>query len=227
MSSSQAEKARSTILASHPLNGGCLCAGVEFVIAKGTLLRPLIACHCHECRRLSGSFVIATKVESVAISYKKHETLTWYASSGWARRGFCRNCGSQLFFQIRRTSDDKPDADTGADTGADAGADSDSCEDNMQPPDMQPPNLQALNLQPLNLQALNSNSSISIMLGALAEGDNLPFAGHIFTSQAHPALAELSCSPLCERWGEQSLTDALAQQGWDTSKDDIARDKSL
>ena len=180
------------MLATSEIDGGCLCHGVEFVIARGAKLRPLVACHCEECRKLSGSFVIATKVASAALAYKKHETLSWYPSSSWARRGFCQRCGSQLFFQMRKACKEQCGED---------------------------------------IQELNSNASISIMLGALAPDhpalESLPFVGHIFTSQAHPALESLSSSIKCERWGEQPLVAALAKQGWDNDKDAIERDKSL
>lgn len=182
LSSSHRGENQSAIVASLELKGGCLCGGVEFVIAEGTMLRPLIACHCEDCRQLSGSFVMASKVESAALSYKKRETLRWYASSSWARRAFCHRCGSQLFYQTRQTSEE---------------------------------------IDEENLQALNSDSSISIMLGAFAhrQGDAMPFVGHIFTSQAHPALEKLSCSPMCKRWDEQPLIDALVQLGWEADKD--------
>ena len=46
----------------------------------------------------------------------------------------------------------------------------------------------------------------------------MPFVGHIFTSQAHPALEKLSGSPMCKRWDEQPLIDALVQLGWEADK---------
>ena len=184
----------SAILATSELEGGCLCGGVKFVIARGAKLRPLVACHCEECRKLSGSFVIATKVASAALAYKKHETLSWYPSSSWARRGFCQRCGSQLFYQMRKTSQNQDEN-------------------------------QGENQDEEDMQKLSSNASISIMLGALAQDHpalkSLPFVGHIFTSQAHPALESLSSATKCERWGEQSLVAELAKQGWNTDKDAI------
>ncbi len=87
------------------LTGGCLCGGVSFTIKEGTKLRPLIACHCEQCRKTSGSFVIATKIKSSTLSYSKSETLVWYTSSEWAQRGFCSRCGSLLFYQRQRNED--------------------------------------------------------------------------------------------------------------------------
>ena len=59
-------------------------------------LRPVIACHCSQCRKSSGHFVAATSAarDKVAITGE----VTWYQSSERARRGFCATCGSQMFF---------------------------------------------------------------------------------------------------------------------------------
>ena len=40
--------------------GGCLCGAVRFT-AEGPF-RPVVACHCSQCRRTSGNFVAATGV---------------------------------------------------------------------------------------------------------------------------------------------------------------------
>jgi hypothetical protein len=38
------------------------------------------------------------------LTFQADEALTWYASSDFAKRGFCRICGSSLFYKIH----DKP-----------------------------------------------------------------------------------------------------------------------
>lgn len=74
--------------------GGCLCGAVRYQ-ARGAL-RPVIACHCMQCRKTSGHHVAATSAprNSVEIS----GDVTWFASSPDARRGFCGICGSNLFW---------------------------------------------------------------------------------------------------------------------------------
>lgn len=59
-------------------------------------LRPVIACHCTQCRKTSGHHVAATSAlrDRVAID----GAVTWYRSSPTARRGFCPVCGSNLFW---------------------------------------------------------------------------------------------------------------------------------
>lgn len=74
--------------------GGCLCGAVTYVVTGA--LRPVVACHCVQCRKTSGHYVSATSAarRDVAID----GSVTWYQSSEQARRGFCGTCGSNLFW---------------------------------------------------------------------------------------------------------------------------------
>ncbi|MBK8159708.1 MAG: GFA family protein [Rhodospirillaceae bacterium] len=81
----------------HHVKGGCLCGAVRYEVTGP--LRPVIACHCSQCRRVSGHFTAATAAAHENISITGGETLTWFVSSDTARRGFCRLCGSNLFWQ--------------------------------------------------------------------------------------------------------------------------------
>ena len=77
--------------------GGCLCGGVRYRVAGP--LRPIIYCHCGQCRRTSGHFVAATAADADALEIVADESLAWFASSEHASRGFCRRCGSSLFWR--------------------------------------------------------------------------------------------------------------------------------
>lgn len=84
-------------MSTAPTNSGhCLCGAVSFRIIGE--LRPIIYCHCEQCRRSSGHYVAATACRRAQISFDADETLTWYRSSPDAQRGFCRTCGSSLFW---------------------------------------------------------------------------------------------------------------------------------
>ena len=75
-------------------SGSCLCGAVTYQVTGP--LRPVIACHCAQCRKSSGHHVAATSAarEDIEISGE----VTWYPSSKTARRGFCGICGSNLFW---------------------------------------------------------------------------------------------------------------------------------
>ncbi len=77
--------------------GRCQCGGVEFTV-NGPL-RDVVYCHCKMCRRLTGHLVAATACAPSHLSMEKTGTLRWYASSPEASRGFCGNCGSNLFWK--------------------------------------------------------------------------------------------------------------------------------
>lgn len=77
--------------------GGCLCGRVRYWTSGP--LRPIIACHCGQCRRTSGHFVAATRVPRSEFRLDRDEGLRWYESSPGIQRGFCAVCGSSLFWQ--------------------------------------------------------------------------------------------------------------------------------
>lgn len=76
------------------MNGGCLCGAVRYRVDGP--LRPVIACHCRQCRKTSGHHVAATSAarEAVAVTGE----VRWFRASDTARRGFCPVCGSHLFW---------------------------------------------------------------------------------------------------------------------------------
>jgi hypothetical protein len=83
--------------ASTTHHGGCLCGAVRYTI-NGPM-RNVIACHCSQCRRTSGHYAAMSSAPSASIAVASDETLCWYRSSATAERGFCRVCGSNLFWR--------------------------------------------------------------------------------------------------------------------------------
>lgn len=81
----------------HELSGSCLCGRIRWH-ARGPF-RHVVACHCRECRKWSGHFFPGIRCRSERIVIKREEALRWYRSSEFARRGFCGECGSSLFWQ--------------------------------------------------------------------------------------------------------------------------------
>ncbi|MDJ0627045.1 MAG: GFA family protein [Rhodobacter sp.] len=77
-----------------PVSGSCLCGQVRFQVTGP--LRPVVACHCVQCRKTSGHFVAATSAPREAVRIVGD--VTWYRSSETARRGFCGTCGASLFW---------------------------------------------------------------------------------------------------------------------------------
>ncbi len=76
--------------------GSCNCGGVRFR-TRGQL-REVLFCHCSQCRKQTGLYYAATNVLNRDIDMEGVDNITWYQSSTSARRGFCKICGSALFW---------------------------------------------------------------------------------------------------------------------------------
>ncbi len=81
--------------------GKCLCG--EVAVTVTTRDNTVAACHCNMCRKWSGGVLFA--LESVAdVSIRGEDHVTIYASSEWAERGFCKHCGTHLFYRLQDRS---------------------------------------------------------------------------------------------------------------------------
>ena len=78
--------------------GSCNCGAVSFR-TQGEL-REVVACHCSQCRKQTGLYYAATNVLDSKLELEGAENITWYRSSPQARRGFCKTCGSALFWKM-------------------------------------------------------------------------------------------------------------------------------
>jgi hypothetical protein len=83
--------------------GGCLCGAVTYEV-RG-LLRDVLLCHCAECRRWHGHVCAMTAADRADLSLTEERGLRWIQSprsDAHARRGFCAECGSSLFWEAPR-----------------------------------------------------------------------------------------------------------------------------
>lgn len=79
--------------------GSCLCSAVTLALTASK--QNIGACHCQMCRTWGGGPLLA--LESVSqVDFEGEENITVYASSDWAERGFCRRCGTHLFYRLKR-----------------------------------------------------------------------------------------------------------------------------
>ena len=76
--------------------GSCLCGAVSFQV-EGELTPP-DACHCSQCRKASGHYWASTDVPRDAVTISGKDKVGWFQSSEKVRRGFCKGCGSPLFW---------------------------------------------------------------------------------------------------------------------------------
>nr|WP_298687001.1 GFA family protein [uncultured Dongia sp.] len=83
-------------------NGQCLCGAIHLTVTGP--MRDISVCHCGQCRRWHGHAPAYSKARWTDIGLTGGEFLSWYVSSPEARRGFCNQCGSSLFWE--RTGSD-------------------------------------------------------------------------------------------------------------------------
>jgi len=74
----------------------CLCGAVK-VEVEGELKAP-DACHCCQCRKTSGHYWASTDLPRDRMTIHGEDNVTWYQSSEKVRRGFCKTCGSAMFW---------------------------------------------------------------------------------------------------------------------------------
>ena len=78
--------------------GTCLCGSVSITVQS--LDNSIGACHCTMCRRWGGGPFIEINC-GANVSFQGEENISIFNSSDWAERGFCKNCGSHLFYKLK------------------------------------------------------------------------------------------------------------------------------
>ena len=77
------------------VHGQCLCGEVKI---STTPARPVLgACHCGMCRSWASSMFISIPAGP---DLEVSGPVKTFASSEWAERAFCSNCGSSLWYKI-------------------------------------------------------------------------------------------------------------------------------
>jgi|GEM_PF-289000 len=84
--------------------GHCECGGVAFEV-RGPM-RAILQCACKQCRRSGSTLASFTNTHICDLVYQNDSGVAWYRSSPSAQRGFCKTCGSSLFY--KRDVNDHP-----------------------------------------------------------------------------------------------------------------------
>jgi hypothetical protein len=82
-------------------NAACLCGAVHLKVAE--LKKRVGACHCNMCRKWSGTALMAVDCGS-DVTIDGEENISVFDSSRWAVRGFCKHCGSHLFYRLKQNN---------------------------------------------------------------------------------------------------------------------------
>jgi hypothetical protein len=80
------------------IRGSCLCGSVR-VVAK-LKSNHVGVCHCSTCRKWGGGPLFAVELGS-DVEFDGTEHIAAFSSSDWAERGFCKRCGTHLFYRLK------------------------------------------------------------------------------------------------------------------------------
>lgn len=80
--------------------GGCLCGAVTFTAKQAS--NHVDACHCTMCRQWGGGPYMELDCGTDVV-FEGRENISVYNSSDWAERGFCKHCGSHLFYRLKES----------------------------------------------------------------------------------------------------------------------------
>lgn len=78
----------------------CLCGAVKFSVTLDN--NHVDACHCAMCRTWGGGPFLSVGFDG-EIDFEGRDQVGRYSSSDWAERGFCRQCGTHLFYHLKGT----------------------------------------------------------------------------------------------------------------------------
>ena len=78
--------------------GSCLCGAVR--INAKNINKNVGACHCGMCRKWGGGPLMIIHCGN-DVSFEGEDNISVYDSSDWGERGFCKKCGSHLFFRLK------------------------------------------------------------------------------------------------------------------------------
>ncbi|MDF2180000.1 GFA family protein [Aliiglaciecola sp. CAU 1673] len=79
------------------LKGQCLCGAVKISANVDTKLG---VCHCSMCRAWVGGPFFAVDAGK-DVTFEDLSNIGEYESSEWASRGFCKSCGSALYYFLK------------------------------------------------------------------------------------------------------------------------------
>ncbi len=84
------------------ISGQCLCGAVTF--KADAAQRHVAACHCAMCRRWAGGGPFMAVNCGTDINFENAiadgDNIGVFRSSEWAERGFCKACGTSLFYRL-------------------------------------------------------------------------------------------------------------------------------
>jgi hypothetical protein len=86
------------MLDNNEAKGSCLCGTTRISVKMSN--KSIGACHCQMCRKWGGGPLLVIDCGS-DVEFASKENITIFNSSEWAERGFCKQCGTHLFYRLK------------------------------------------------------------------------------------------------------------------------------
>lgn len=80
--------------------GSCLCTKVRINVPN--IDQKVLACRCEKCRRWGSGPRLSVDCGDAPV-FEGNEHIAVYQSSESADRGFCKECGSHLFYRVKKS----------------------------------------------------------------------------------------------------------------------------
>ena len=80
-------------------SSSCLCGSVK--ITAAAINPKFTVCHCNSCRSWGGGPFFAVQCGG-DVTIEGSEKVKTFDSSAWAERGFCVDCGTHLFYRLKK-----------------------------------------------------------------------------------------------------------------------------
>lgn len=84
-------------MSNNKQKGNCLCGAVNFEVTLKE--KDVHVCHCGICQKWSGGSSLSLQCEG-DWQVNGEDNLSWYNSSEFAQRGFCKTCGTHMLFKV-------------------------------------------------------------------------------------------------------------------------------
>lgn len=88
--------------APQTMTGGCLCGAVRYRTPE--IKTDVAVCHCGMCRRWAGGPLAGVHFKG-EISFRGEKFIGTWRASDWGERGFCKRCGTTLFWRLQDRSE--------------------------------------------------------------------------------------------------------------------------
>lgn len=81
------------------MHAQCLCGATQFDV--DLVNYQVHVCHCSLCRRQSSGLLMTIDVLPNSLVFAQQTHLGIFRSSEWGERGFCKQCGTTLFWRMQ------------------------------------------------------------------------------------------------------------------------------